>query len=280
MQVIMAKEVGFCFGVKRAIKLAEKALREYGKAYSLGPIIHNTQVIEDLRGKGLEPITETSVFDKGPVVIPSHGVSPEISKRLKGMGIVLIDATCPNVKRAQRLARTASKRGYQVLVFGEKDHAEVKGILGYIEGEGIVVRSSEELKAVPLRKRVALLSQTTQDPLCFKEFIPLLLERTEELLVHNTFCKVVIRRQKEALCLASQVDCMIVVGSHNSANSRKLTEICSKIQPKTFQIETPSELREEWLNGVNRVGLTGGTSTPLEVLEEVNEVLTSRHYMV
>lgn len=280
MQVIIAKEVGFCFGVKRAIKLAERALKEYGRAYSLGPIIHNTQVIDALRNKGLEQITDTSTFDKGPVVIPSHGVSPEISKKLEERGIVLIDATCPNVKRAQRLARTASKKGYQVLVFGEKDHAEVKGILGYIEGDGIVFRSIEELKEVPLKKKVALLSQTTQDPLRFKELMPLLLERTEELLVHNTFCKVVISRQKEALWLASQVDCMIVVGSHNSANSRKLTEICSMIQPKTFQIETPGELREEWFNGVNRVGLTGGTSTPLEVLKEVYEVLTSSYYMV
>lgn len=280
MQVMMAKEVGFCFGVKRAIKLAQKALKEYGRAYSLGPIIHNTQVIEVLREKGLEPLTDPYSLEKGPVIIPSHGISPDVSKRLEGMGMVLIDATCPNVKRAQRLARMASRRGYQVLVFGEKDHAEVKGILGYIEGEGVVVRSIEELKEIPLSKRVALLSQTTQDPARFKDLIPMLLERTEELLVHNTFCKVVISRQTEALQLASQVDCMIVVGSPNSANSRKLAEICSRVQPRTFRIERPDELKEEWFNGVNRVGLTGGTSTPLEVLEEVYGVLTSSRYMV
>ena len=280
MQVIMAKEVGFCFGVKRAIKLAEKALREHGRVYSLGPIIHNTQVIEALREKGLEPLTDITLTDKKPVVIPSHGVSPEVSKRLTGMGMPLIDATCPNVKRVQRLALTASKRGYYVLVFGEKDHAEVKGILGYIEGKGSVFGSVEELKGIPFGKKVALLSQTTQDPARFQEVIPLLLERTEELLVHNTFCKVVISRQKEALGLASQVDCMIVVGSHHSANSRKLAEICLRVQPKTFQIETPKELKGEWFKDVNKVGLTGGTSTPLEVLKEVHKVLLSGHYVI
>lgn len=278
MEVIVAKEAGFCFGVRRAVNIAERTLREHGRAFSLGPLIHNPQVVAILKERGLEPVEDVKGVGKGPVVIRSHGVSRELLEDMKGRGVEVVDATCPYVKRAQRWASSLSRRGYFVVVIGEKDHPEVKGILSYVEGEGAVVEEVAEVDRLPRRRKIGVVAQTTQERKRVGEVIKALLPLAEEMVVYNTLCEVTSKRQEEALKLASKVDCMVVVGGRISANTRRLAELCRRVQPRTFHVETASELRPEWFEGVRRVGITAGASTPLWAIKEVRDALVSRSF--
>lgn len=273
MEILEAKEAGFCFGVKRAIRLAERTIRRYRRAYTLGPLIHNPSVVEALASRGLIPLEDPGQVVEGPVVIRSHGVSKEIYEDLRARGIKVIDATCPRVKRVQRLAQQLSRRGYFVVVVGDRGHAEVKGIMSYVEGDGMVIEDPKEITDGLGAPRIAVLSQTTQEPSKVGEVLKVLYPLAKELIVHNTLCEVTLKRQREAVDLASQVDCMIVVGGRNSANTVRLAEICRKVQPRTYHIEDPRELTEEVIRGAKKVGLTAGASTPPEQIAAVRERL-------
>ncbi len=275
MEVLLAKEAGFCFGVRRALKLAERTLAKHLKAFSFGPLIHNPQVVERLKAMGLEPVDDLSEISEGPVVIRSHGARKEVIQQLKERGIEVVDATCPKVKRVQRLAQTASRRGYFVMIVGERDHAEVQGIMSYAEGETAVVDSAEEIPGSVRGKKVAVLCQTTQEPEKVGCILKELFGMVTEMLVYNTLCEVTLQRQREALRLSSQVDCMVVVGGRKSANTRRLVEMCRRIQPRTLHIEGPEELREEFFRGAKRVGITAGASTPPELIEAVYRTLVT-----
>lgn len=274
MQVEKAKKTGFCFGVRRALKILEESVEEYGEVETLGPVVHNQRVVDKLSQLGVKVVDHFDQVTGRYAVIPSHGVSLPISEELKEKGLKVIDTTCPNVRRAQRAAKGLSDAGFSVVVYGDPNHPEVKGILGWAGGKGIAVPDSDTVLAFDeMPQRVGLLSQTTRNPDQFARFINTLvtwsLPGVEELRIINTLCDVTTKRQAEAVDLANKVNLMIVVGGRNSANARCLADVCSSTGTETHLVEKAAEIEESWLEGKTSVGVTTGTSIPDELTEEV-----------
>lgn len=270
MRVEKAREIGFCFGVRRAIRLTEEAARRYGRVESLGPVVHNRQVMERLEGMGVRVIPQLQEAEGRVVVIPTHGLGPKLWKEIEGGGMEVIDATCPLVRQAQQAARGLGQAGFQVLVFGDGGHTEVKGVLGWA-GDGATATTGTPALS-PFPKKLGVLSQTTQVPEDFSRFIagllPQALAQGVELRVVNTICSPTRRRQQAAQALARRSQLMVVIGSFKSNNTTQLTRLCSPLT-ETRQVETPQDLNPRWLAGRERIGVTSGTSTPDEVVEAV-----------
>jgi (E)-4-hydroxy-3-methyl-but-2-enyl pyrophosphate reductase len=272
MKVFVVKKAGFCFGVKRAIKLAfDVAKSENEKVYTWGPLIHNPQVVEDLKKKGVYAVDDLRKIKKGTLIIRSHGIHPKVLERIKKRKIEVVDATCPFVKRAQKKARLLSHQGYRVVVVGEADHPEVKGIMGYVNGQAIVISHNRTKRNLPHFEKLGVIAQTTLNIDAFIKVIGELIEKTDELKVCNTICHATARAQKATLKLASKVDMMIVVGGHNSANTTRLAKLCKGLRTPTHHIETAKELRRSWFKDKTSVGITAGTSTPDWLIQEVVE---------
>ncbi len=271
MRITIAENAGFCYGVMRAIKMADEALKKHKVIYSFGPIIHNPQVVEEYEGKGLKVTDSLDNLD-APVLIRSHGVPPEVYEHLKRQGVELIDATCPFVKEAQEYARKLYLEGYSVVIFGDKDHPEVKAHLGYTEYNAVVLNRVEEVANLDA-DRVGVISQTTQSVERFSLVVGELSKRAKELKVFNTICDATEKRQRAARKLAKESDLMIVIGGKNSANTRKLYEICSHYCKRVYHIETESEIERDWFEGVERVGITAGASTPSYMIERIKRYI-------
>lgn len=270
MEIFVAKSSGFCFGVKRAINLANKCASEIqGEIYTLGPIIHNPQVVKRLEESRVYAKKGVDEIASGTVIIRSHGAKLDEIKAAKEKGLNILDATCPFVKKAQDLVSLLSSEGYSVVVVGEKDHPEVKGLISY-GSDGIRVADSPEgLHDLPRQKKIGIIAQTTLPMEKLEAVVSFCLKKASELKVFNTICNATSIRQKESGDLAETVDCMIIVGGRNSANTRRLAEICSEIQPKTYHIEVAEELDPAWFASAGKVGVTSGASTPDWVVEEV-----------
>lgn len=276
MKIYVVKEAGFCFGVKRAIKLASDAVKKKnGKVYTLGPLIHNPQVVEDLQKKGVHVVKDLKKIRKGTLIIRSHGVHPEVLKQLKGKPVEVVDATCPFVRKAQRKAKLLHDQGYQVMVVGEADHPEVQGIVGYAGDSALVINYNQTKLNLVHFKKLGVVAQTTLGIDAFKQVIGKLIEISDELKVCNTICHATARAQKTTLKLASQVGMMIVVGGHNSANTSRLAKLCKKLGTITHHVETAKELQSTWFKNKNSVGITAGTSTPDWLIKEVVERIKS-----
>jgi len=269
MKVILAELAGFCFGVKRATQMAFEAAGKDKKTFTLGPIIHSPQVVSKLEGMGVRVLNNLDSMDSGTIIIRSHGVaSDEIGEAvLKKLEIV--DATCPFVKKAQEHVKSLSESGYGVVVVGDADHPEVQGIVSYGGDKVFVVGSGEEVKKLPKMSKIGVVAQTTQSFENLKNVVSECLLRGGEIRVFNTICDATAVRQEEAKELASRVDCMLVVGGFNSANTRRLAEVCAELQPLTHHIETAAEIDSAWFVGVERVGVTAGASTPKWIIDEV-----------
>jgi 4-hydroxy-3-methylbut-2-en-1-yl diphosphate reductase len=264
----IAPNSGFCFGVRRAITLAEKTLRSGGKVYSLGPLIHNPQVIDRLRSEGLETITNVENVTGGKVIIRSHGVHPNVIDRVLEKKAEIIDATCPLVKKAQQSAALLHREGYTVVIVGEKDHPEVQGLVGHAPG-AIVVDPNDPLPEIEKPARLGLVAQTTQYPEDYRKVIEKVVKSDfNELRIFNTICNATVIRQEAAVELARGVDIMFVLGGRNSANTNRLAEICKSVGVETHHLETAEELDESWLVGKHKVGVTAGASTPEWLIEE------------
>lgn len=269
MKVILAKRAGFCFGVKRATQMAFEAAGKDQKTYTLGPIIHSPQVVNKLEEMGVKVLNSLDSMENGTIIIRSHGVaSGEISEAVHKM-LDIVDATCPFVKKAQEHVKSLSESGYGVVVVGDADHPEVQGIVSYGGDKVFVVGSGEEVRKLPKMNKIGVVAQTTQSFENLKNVVSECLLRGGEIRVFNTICDATAVRQEEAKELADQVDCMLVVGGYNSANTRRLAEVCAELQPRTHHIETASEINAEWFNGVERVGVTAGASTPKWIIDEV-----------
>ena len=271
MEIFIAKSAGFCFGVKRALNIAtDCADHEDGKIHTLGPIIHNPQVVRKLEEtSNIHPKKTVDEMDGGTIIIRSHGVKLGDMDKAHEKGLNVVDATCPFVKKTQELVSELSNEGYTVVVVGDKEHPEVQGIVSY-GSEGIIVATTvEELKDLPKQKKIGIVAQTTQSFERLKDIATFCLGRAQELKVFNTICNATSIRQKESVELSKIVDCMIVVGGKNSANTTRLADICASIQPRTHHIEVASEIDERWFDGVKRIGITAGASTPEWVIEEV-----------
>jgi 4-hydroxy-3-methylbut-2-enyl diphosphate reductase len=275
MEVRIAKTAGFCWGVRRTVeRLMEVADSAAGRAVvTLGPVIHNPQAVERMREKGVGTVNAIAeVGDGTTVVVRTHGAVKSELAAAKERGLDVVDGTCPYVKYPQVMAQRLSKEGYHLIIVGDANHAEVKGVISYADGPCTVVKPGAPIPEVSARK-VAVLAQTTCIGAEFERVVGALALRHKEVRAVNTICSDTDERQGDARELARGVDAVVVVGGKNSANTRHLAEICRDIQPRTWHIETEEELQAEWFQGCKLVGISAGASTPDWVVEEVAERL-------
>jgi len=269
LHIHLADNAGFCYGVKRAVDLAVDASIEDGPWHTLGPLVHNREVTNFLADKGVACAAEVSDIATGGVIIRSHGVPPEVLSEIEARGLGIIDATCPNVRHIQELARKLADDHFQVVIVGDKDHPEVNGIMGWAGGNAVVAGLREEVSDLPANNKIAVICQTTIRESEYQQIVEELISHAREIRGYNTICNASIRRQQAAAELASHVDVMVVVGDRDSSNTRSLVKICEGREVATYQIETAAELRREWFEGKEDVGVTAGASTPDWVIKEV-----------
>lgn len=282
MQILRAAKAGFCFGVKRALDIALATVRERdGPVYCLGPLIHNPQVMERLAREGVLEIARVEeAAPGGKLIIRSHGVGPSVLAAARERNLKIVDATCPFVGRAQRLAHRLAASGVLVVVVGDRDHPEVQGIVDWTGGRAVVVENPEEAFALPEAPSVAVLAQTTQPLANFQAVVDVLRQKSGDLEVYNTICHATEARQKAALELTRKVEVVVVVGGAASANTQKLAALCRQAGVPTYQVETARDLSPRWFEGVKVAGLTAGASTPDWIIEEVEQRMKELGEMV
>ena len=276
MEVIVAKTAGFCFGVKRAV---EKVYEQIGKTekpiYTYGPIIHNEEVVKDLRKKGVEVIDsleELKAARDCVVVIRSQGVGKDVYRILEENGAEIVDATCPYVKKIHRIVEEQSKAGRQVLIVGDAAHPEVQGIRGWGDSGTKVIENEQDFLdlQLPEGSRLCIVAQTTFNYNKFQDLVEKISKTRYDILVLNTICNATQERQVEAKKIASSVDVMLVIGGKHSSNTQKLYEICQKECRNTYYLQTLGDLNPECIGSVSSVGITAGASTPNNIIEEVH----------
>ncbi len=279
-RILIARSAGFCFGVKRAISMANdiaKGSEEQGgnhSIHSLGPLIHNPQAVRDLEEKGVHVVESADQVSCGKVIVRSHGITRADEATLRAKEVEIIDATCPFVSKAREHASRLSREGYAVIVVGDENHPEVKSIVSYIEPGVPILTSLDEVRnsREGIRK-AGIIAQTTQSFEKLLEFVSCALRKFPEVRVYNTICNATILRQKESSAVANRVERMIVLGGYNSANTRRLYEICREINGNTVHIETASELETKSLDRVDSVGVTAGASTPRWIIDDLVEAI-------
>lgn len=277
MEIKIAPACGFCYGVKRAVQIAIDATGNKEKNYTLGPIIHNPQVVESLRLKGVSPIDRLADIDGGTVIIRSHGVGPECYKEAESRQLPLVDATCPHVKKAQQDAKNVVESGYQLVILGEKEHPEVISISQWADNRAIIIETETEADQLPFFDKLGVVVQTTFSQEKLKKIAEILKSKTHHFELHPTICNATKERQDAAIVLARQVDVMIVIGGNNSGNTRRLAEVCREQQCQVHHIETASELESDWFDSVKKVGITAGASTPDWIIQEVVETMENEN---
>jgi 4-hydroxy-3-methylbut-2-enyl diphosphate reductase len=266
----IAKRTGFCYGVREAIDMAKEASAAGKTTHTLGQVVHNEGVVRDLLALGIETVETLDDVDRGAaVVIRAHGVKPEVMARAQARGLEVIDGTCTWVIQEQKELRKLVEDGYTIVLLGTPKHPEVVGLLGFAP-DAIVVDEEEDWEQIPRRKKMALISQSTQPPWKFEKLAAFMVSRSHELKIVNTVCPVTIRRQEDTLETAREVDLMVVVGGRSSANTKELTRLCGIVGTPAIQIESVGDLTDASVFGKARtVGVTGGTSTPIEDLHAV-----------
>ncbi len=290
MKVTIDRNAGFCWGVVRTIDIAEEEMGSGEQLYSLGPIIHNPMEIERLREKGLETVThdDFGALRGKRVLIRAHGEPPSTYANARRMGITLIDATCPVVTKVQERIRKFYDNGYQIVVFGKKDHAEVIGLVGHTNNEAVVIKSVEEADRVDPGRKTVLFSQTTMDKATFYKIADVLRQKIQEFVVgtfeesaidfhaKDTICGQVSGRDKKLREFAAANEVMIFVAGRNSSNGKVLYDICHEANPRSYFIEHPGELQRSWFAGATTVGISGATSTPQWLMEQVKQAIEAR----
>lgn len=275
MRVYLAKEVGFCFGVKRAINMTRQALAEYNDVSILGDVVHNRAVTSELEARGLQKRNSLDEVKGGTMVIRAHGLSQTEIQAARDRGLDIVDATCPIVTQAQDAAKELERRGCTVLIIGDRNHAEIKGVMGNLANPAVVVDSVEELREANLDKRllrkVGVIFQTTHSFELCSDIVNELFTMAKEVQVINTICRPVRNRQMDAVELAERVDVMVVVGSRSSANTLELKHLCQKYNSRTIHVENADELTATPFEGVTEVGIASGLSTPPDIVEAVKK---------
>lgn len=266
----VAEHAGACYGVNRALELARGCALEHAEpVHTLGPLIHNPIVVEELAEQGVGLAQSLDEIDRGSVIIRSHGVVPQVIEDARARGLSVVDATCPYVKKVHKAASNLVHEGYDLIIVGESGHPEVEGIVGHAEGKAHVVASPQDLDGLTLGKRVGVVVQTTQTAANLSAVVAALAPLVSELRVVNTICAATSERQRAAASLASEADIMIVVGGKNSGNTRRLAQICHAACSKTHHIEDAAELDQSWFDGARLIGITAGASTPQAHIERV-----------
>ncbi|MFO8033892.1 MAG: 4-hydroxy-3-methylbut-2-enyl diphosphate reductase [Candidatus Bipolaricaulota bacterium] len=272
MNIELAQVYGFCPGVRRAVEMVNRHLHTEGPLSTLGAIVHNAQVVDALADRGARVAENLESVREPAVAITAHGAGKALYQEIGRRDLELVDTTCPIVKRAQEAAKHLAEDGYAVLIYGEAAHPEVKGLLSWTEGRGHATLDPDSLRAIKEGK-LALISQTTKGQEAFWRFVERMVERlgpqVQEMHVVDTTCPETGRRYDSARELAQRVDAILVVGSRNSANTRKLAETCEETGVRTYFIESAEEIQGTWFNGVSRVGVTAGASTPDEAIDQV-----------
>jgi 4-hydroxy-3-methylbut-2-enyl diphosphate reductase len=276
LEVIVADNAGFCFGVKRAIKMANDTMDVVGsRVKSLGSLIHNPQVVNSFRERGLEVVADLDDVDPDDtVIIRSHGVGPEMKQSATERGLKIVDTTCPFVTKAQQYAARLITDGYKVVMIGDKNHPEVIGVVAHTQNQAIVLDSIAEAEALKFIPRMGVVFQTTHSIGHVQQVVGALLKRGKEVRVFNTLCGATTSMQKTAIELSSEVEAMVIVGGRQSANTAQLAEVCRKKNPRVLQIEAADEIHDDWFRGLTRVGVSAGASTPDEVIAEVVDRIT------
>lgn len=270
MRIFTVKGAGFCFGVRRALDIAfEMAKKKGAGVYTLGPIIHNPQVVEKLKGEGISAAEDIYRDDIKTLIIRTHGIPVHTMEEASKRGYNIIDATCPFVKKAQRYAKLLNENGYQVVILGDKDHPEVKGLVSYAGKETIVIDGKRPMPR--LKSKVGIVVQTTQPVEGLKKLVEKVIEQAKEIKVYNTICNSTADRLTETERISRKVDVMVVVGGKNSANTTQLVKLCASMPVKAYHIETAAELKRRWFRGVSRVGITAGASTPDWIIHDVKK---------
>ncbi len=283
MIVTVDRHSGFCWGVVRTIEIAEQEMRNSGNIYSLGPVIHNPQEIARLKDLGMDVVTheDFSSLSGSKVLIRAHGEPALTYELAQKHGVTLVDATCPVVTKVQERIRKYYDRGFQIVIFGKKEHAEVVGLNGQVNNEAIVIRNVDEIASIDLSRKTVLFSQTTMDKATFHEIAGLLRDRIQDFEVatfeesavdfhaKDTICGQVSGRDAKLREFAAGNDVMIFVAGRNSSNGKVLYDICKDANPRSYFIENEGEIRSEWFTGANRVGVSGATSTPQWLMEQI-----------
>ncbi|MGD0794130.1 MAG: 4-hydroxy-3-methylbut-2-enyl diphosphate reductase [Dehalococcoidales bacterium] len=276
-EIEKAGKTGFCFGVRRAVNILEKVARERGGVETLGAVVHNQQVLHKLSELGVCVVKDSADIKGDTIITSSHGVSPDLEESLRARNLNIVSTTCHDVRRAQVAAQKLADSDFFVIVFGDANHPEVKGILGWAKGKGIATTDEKVIAALdPLPRKLGILSQTTEVPAHFAEFvkkiIDLALTKNSEIRIIDTICHDLRERQATALELAHRADLMLVVGGRSSANTNRIAELCAKVT-ETHLIETAADIKPAWLKGKQHIGVTSGASTAEETVEDVMERL-------
>lgn len=279
-KVKVAKSAGFCFGVKRAIDMVYEEAAKGGKVYTLGPVIHNEQVVSDLESKGVKVVDNIESLDAGQdttVIIRSHGVPEEIINRLKEKNIRIVDATCPFVSKIHHIVKEKYNEGYHIVVIGNAKHPEVEGVCGWCGNSADVIGSVEEAGKYSnyKDKKLCVVSQTTFNYKKFQDIVDILVKKSYDIVVMNTICNATEERQTEAGTIARQSDAMLVIGGKHSSNTQKLFEICKRVCPDTYFIQTLDDLDLKLFQSFRSVGITAGASTPNNIIKEVQSYVRS-----
>lgn len=269
MEIYRAREMGFCYGVRRAMKMAEDTARKGLPAATYGPLIHNPQVVKRLAEAGIPSIDDLENFHQKIIIIRSHGVGPSCYNIIKCKNLALVDATCPFVMRNQQITRELVAKGHQVVLIGEKNHPEMKSVAEWAEGRSYLVESIDDVVKLPPLEEAHIVIQTTFSETLAEELIEAVSKKADKVEVHKTICRATSDRQHAARELARSVDVMIVIGGRNSANTTRLAEVCRQEGAVTYHIETAEELRLSWFHHQDKVGITAGASTPDWIIEEV-----------
>jgi (E)-4-hydroxy-3-methyl-but-2-enyl pyrophosphate reductase len=270
MKIVVAKTAGFCMGVRRAVELGiDAGNRHEGPICTFGPLIHNPQVLDLLEEKGISVIDDIPRQGSGTVLIRAHGVPPWVRQKLKASGFKVMDATCPRVIKVQSIIRKHSRQGYAIIIIGDRDHPEVKGLLGYAGQNGHVAETIEQLEGLPVFDKAIIVAQTTQNTGFFDQVKSVAATRFAHYQIFDTICDSTEKRQFEVKRLAALVDAVIVVGGHNSGNTKRLAEIAAETGKPAFHIETEAELDPKALAGFKSLGITAGASTPNWIIKRV-----------
>jgi 4-hydroxy-3-methylbut-2-enyl diphosphate reductase len=272
MEIRLSETVGFCYGVRKAVDLSVKTLSEKkGKVFSVGPLIHNPQVVKELSKKGLKPVKDPKKIKRGTLIISSHGAGATFKAGKKKRPIEVIDATCPFVKKIQDCVKGLYRDGYRVIIVGKKEHPEVKGLIDFTGGGALVIKDAKEARRLNAKDgRVGVVSQSTYSEAAFLEIASILLEKPfTELRIFNTICRDTVKRQTAARELTGEAEAVMVVGGKDSSNTKRLLEVCAESGKPAYHIEDADEIDPSWLEGRRVIGITSGASTPDWVVQKI-----------
>ncbi len=278
MKVVLAKTAGFCMGVKRAMEMVlAESNRTRAQLFTYGPLIHNRQVVDMLTSRGIQELDNIDDFHTGEIVIRAHGIPPDERAAIKAKGFKILDATCPRVARVQALIRYHTSKGCTAVIVGDKDHAEVKGLIGYSKGHAYIIQEVEDIAKLPDTEPIVMVAQTTQDGKKFRDIETALKKRFPEALTFNTICDATNQRQHEVAGFKGKAEAIVVVGGKHSGNTQRLFEVAKESGLPTFYVETDKDINEEDFKGITTVGVTAGASTPTWMIKKVTRRLEEIH---